>query len=203
MRLLSFFLAPVSDKLTAIDRLLDAYSKTEESETMMGTAHSANFASEIGFTDASFVWSADVDGSLTPSTRKFVLQVKDELLFKQGAINLIVGPTGSGKTSLLVALLGASRRTVNPQGTDMDAQAKCILCQWPLEHGIISREKRVSRTLRRSHGFRTRPSKYTDLLPWYAIADIVCFSVLGQHPIWLPLRRRALQEGPPSVRFRA
>ena len=35
-----------------------------------------------------------------------MLRVNEEVLFKRGCINLIVGPTGSGKTSLLMALLG-------------------------------------------------------------------------------------------------
>ncbi|KAJ7187879.1 hypothetical protein C8R46DRAFT_1157119 [Mycena filopes] len=64
----------------------------------------------IGFRDAAFAWSneetADTDGTLTPSSRKFLLKIDGELLFKPGCINLVVGPTGSGKTSLLMALLG-------------------------------------------------------------------------------------------------
>jgi ABC-type multidrug transport system fused ATPase/permease subunit len=63
----------------------------------------------IGFRDATFAWSNDVDGSLTPSKRKFVLRIEDELIFKHDCINLIVGPTGSGKTSMLMALLGMYR----------------------------------------------------------------------------------------------
>jgi ABC-type multidrug transport system fused ATPase/permease subunit len=43
---------------------------------------------------------------VTPSRRKFVLRVPDALAFKRGRVNLIIGPTGSGKTSLLMALLG-------------------------------------------------------------------------------------------------
>ena len=47
-------------------------------------------------------------GVLTPgsSRRHFTLRIQDEVIFKQGKINLIVGPTGCGKTSLLMALLG-------------------------------------------------------------------------------------------------
>ena len=63
----------------------------------------------IGFSDAAFVWTS-VDGSLTPSRRKFRLTLEDKVEFKRGALNLIIGPTGSGKTSLLMALLGELRR---------------------------------------------------------------------------------------------
>lgn len=38
--------------------------------------------------------------------RNFTLQIRGDLRFQQGGINLIVGPTGSGKTSILLALLG-------------------------------------------------------------------------------------------------
>ena len=61
---------------------------------------------EIGFRNAAFTWSEDAAGSLTPSKRNFMLKIEDELLFRRGGINLIIGPTGSGKTSLLMALLG-------------------------------------------------------------------------------------------------
>nr|GAT43358.1 ATP-binding cassette transporter [Mycena chlorophos] len=69
----------------------------------------------IGFREARFSWAAaaptEVDGTATPSGRNFVLHVPGELIFKRGAINLVVGPTGSGKTSLLMALLGEMHAT--------------------------------------------------------------------------------------------
>ncbi|KAF7324829.1 ATP-binding cassette transporter [Mycena kentingensis (nom. inval.)] len=67
-------------------------------------------SSLIGFRDASFAWSKEApteeDGMLTPSSRRFILKIEGELFFKPRSINLVVGPTGSGKTSLLMALLG-------------------------------------------------------------------------------------------------
>ena len=45
----------------------------------------------IGFKDAIFAWSDD--------TNAFKLCVDGEVRFKSGKVNLIVGPTGSGKTS--------------------------------------------------------------------------------------------------------
>ncbi|KAF9808291.1 hypothetical protein IEO21_07904 [Rhodonia placenta] len=60
----------------------------------------------IGFRDATFTWAneeqAPPDGR---SRRRFMLRIENELTFKQGCINLIIGPTGSGKTSMLMALL--------------------------------------------------------------------------------------------------
>jgi ABC-type multidrug transport system fused ATPase/permease subunit len=55
----------------------------------------------IGFSQATFAWSSEqaIEGD-------FKLVIKDRLLFEKGKINLVVGPTGSGKTSLLLALLG-------------------------------------------------------------------------------------------------
>ena len=65
----------------------------------------------IGIRQSAFTWSKDNDGTMTPgrSRRNFVLRVEEEVKFKKGSINLIVGPTGSGKTSMLMALLGAER----------------------------------------------------------------------------------------------
>ncbi|KAH9846280.1 P-loop containing nucleoside triphosphate hydrolase protein [Lenzites betulinus] len=63
----------------------------------------------VGIRHASFTWSNDTAPSRAPGgtrKRRFVLTVDDELLFQRGKLNLIVGPTGSGKTSLLMALLG-------------------------------------------------------------------------------------------------
>ncbi|KAJ6500769.1 P-loop containing nucleoside triphosphate hydrolase protein [Mycena sanguinolenta] len=80
--------------------LLDTYSSEPLSSSSQAPS-SHNHADEIGFNNATFSWSSD--GS---STSNFLLQIKDQLLFKRNCINLIVGPTGSGKTSILMALLG-------------------------------------------------------------------------------------------------
>lgn len=89
--------------------LLDEYADAEKgSERVMLTDASHFDRGVIGFQNASFTWSNDDvnDGAPTPSRRKFTLRVDGELLFKRGCFNLIIGPTGSGKTSLLMALLG-------------------------------------------------------------------------------------------------
>jgi ABC-type glutathione transport system ATPase component len=72
----------------------------------------------IGFHNAVFTWGLSDAGSTpaTPSRRKFMLRIEDDLFFKRGAFNLIIGPTGSGKTSLLLALLGELH--FSPPGPD-------------------------------------------------------------------------------------
>ncbi|KAJ7457047.1 P-loop containing nucleoside triphosphate hydrolase protein [Mycena latifolia] len=60
----------------------------------------------IGFHKANFSWAKAPADSISNSTaRKFSLQI-DDLVFKKGCVNLIVGQTGSGKSSLLLSLLG-------------------------------------------------------------------------------------------------
>ncbi|KAI9438180.1 hypothetical protein H4582DRAFT_2111639 [Lactarius indigo] len=88
--------------------LLDEFADAEDSQHVR-QADAPHFdQGVIGFKNASFTWSNDdaADGALTPSRRRFTLRVHDELFFKRGCFNLIIGPTGSGKTSLLMALLG-------------------------------------------------------------------------------------------------
>ncbi|KAK7461891.1 hypothetical protein VKT23_008323 [Stygiomarasmius scandens] len=95
--------------------LLDAFTE-KETNSQYFTPADLDQQQEIGFRNASFTWSDDVDGSLTPSKRKFMLQIEDELIFKKGCINLVIGETGSGKTSLFMALL--SEMHFIPSGPD-------------------------------------------------------------------------------------
>ena len=84
--------------------LLDDFTGKEPIGLFRGVDGSTD--ERIGFRDATFAWSCDTDGSLTPSKRGFSLHIEGELFFTRGHINVITGPTGSGKTSLLMALLG-------------------------------------------------------------------------------------------------
>nr|GAT52228.1 ATP-binding cassette transporter [Mycena chlorophos] len=85
--------------------LLDEFSAdaSDYSRTTMNTGVESEL---VGFRNATFSWHTESDGSLSPSQRQFQLRIPDELLFERGKINLVVGPTGCGKTSLLMALLG-------------------------------------------------------------------------------------------------
>ncbi|KAI0068079.1 P-loop containing nucleoside triphosphate hydrolase protein [Artomyces pyxidatus] len=86
--------------------LLDKYTATDEPVGVrMQNDDNRNV---IGFGNASFTWANDdvTTGTMTPSRRRFILRIDDELVFKKGCFNIIIGPTGSGKTSLLMGLLG-------------------------------------------------------------------------------------------------
>lgn len=87
--------------------LLDHFSGGKDTE-VQETQSSVVPGDVVGIREADFTWSSEQDG--IPSSgmrrRKFVLHIADELIFERGCINLILGPTGSGKTSLLMALLG-------------------------------------------------------------------------------------------------
>ena len=85
--------------------LLDAFDPTQGEGIVASNVSNDPL---IGIRNAFFTWSSESTGTATPgsSRRNFSLQIKDEVIFKQGKINLIVGPTGCGKTSLLMALLG-------------------------------------------------------------------------------------------------
>ncbi|KAF9521634.1 hypothetical protein CPB83DRAFT_865377 [Crepidotus variabilis] len=62
---------------------------------------------EIEIQDTGFHWSnGKRSGDVPTPSESFMLQVNGRLTFKKNAINLIIGSTGSGKTSLLMALLG-------------------------------------------------------------------------------------------------
>ncbi|KDR74315.1 hypothetical protein GALMADRAFT_250126 [Galerina marginata CBS 339.88] len=108
--------ASIIQAKVSLDRVQDFLNKTELLDTFMDTSSvnsvpmlSAAVAPslDIGFRNATFAWSLEEDdGTATPSSRTFKFRVDGELLFKRNCINLIIGPTGSGKTSLLMALLG-------------------------------------------------------------------------------------------------
>ena len=86
--------------------MLDEYNQIQH-EDIVNVDSSSEHKDDIGMGRANFTWSNEpTDGTATPSRQTFRLRVEDELKFKEGQFNLIVGPTGSGKTSMLMALLG-------------------------------------------------------------------------------------------------
>ncbi|KAJ7491024.1 P-loop containing nucleoside triphosphate hydrolase protein [Mycena latifolia] len=90
------------DEFLRDTELLDAYSAQP---TGIAVSSPPNISEdEIGFNDATFSWSSGDAQSL--NQHRFLLRIDGSLFFKANCINLILGPTGSGKTSLLMALLG-------------------------------------------------------------------------------------------------
>ncbi|KAI0782154.1 P-loop containing nucleoside triphosphate hydrolase protein [Abortiporus biennis] len=103
----------------SLDRINDFLSDTELLDEFTDSSTSQNSTprlepephhpTTIGIRAASFTWtSQEHPNSGTPGSgrRNFKLVIDNEVSFKYGGLNLIVGPTGSGKTSLLMALLG-------------------------------------------------------------------------------------------------
>ncbi|KAG8681627.1 hypothetical protein FRC09_017351, partial [Ceratobasidium sp. 395] len=80
--------------------LLDRYSADKNNQSNADSLSADSSA--IGFRNATFSWSP----YLATSQRSFRLRIESELIFRQGNINMITGPTGCGKTSMLLALLG-------------------------------------------------------------------------------------------------
>lgn len=102
--------------------LLDQYTAQANTSAYMPsiivTADSnAVTQTTTGFHKTEFTWSsgATISGTTTPSGRVFKLRAGD-IVFKNSELNLVVGPTGCGKTSLLLALLGEMH--FNPPAVD-------------------------------------------------------------------------------------
>ncbi|KAH9912641.1 uncharacterized protein B0H18DRAFT_889646 [Fomitopsis serialis] len=106
----------------SLDRVDEFLKKTELLDEFSPDSHEAEALIPktlvtrdiIGIRNASFTWANENYGLSTPvspgtpgrSRRNFMLRIEDELQLRRGHFNLIVGPTGSGKTSFLMALLG-------------------------------------------------------------------------------------------------
>ncbi|KAJ6561237.1 hypothetical protein DFH09DRAFT_1160834 [Mycena vulgaris] len=103
---MTFRLNEVVNGKVSFDRVNDFLQKTELLDIFDEPTSDSGTDERIGFREAKFAWAKDADGSVTPSQRNFQLNIEDEVIFERGRINLVVGPTGSGKTSLLMALLG-------------------------------------------------------------------------------------------------
>ncbi|PIL29356.1 ATP-binding cassette transporter [Ganoderma sinense ZZ0214-1] len=91
--------------------LIDEFTESEpEAAELPPSPVPEEYRNTIGIRHASFTWANDSTRlAVTPGgtrRRMFMLHVDEDLFFKCGKLNLIVGPTGSGKTSLLMALLG-------------------------------------------------------------------------------------------------
>ncbi|TBU23091.1 hypothetical protein BD311DRAFT_811015 [Dichomitus squalens] len=138
LHMLFGYLPPIIQAKVSLDRITDFLNKTEllndfdeKDATATKTVVPPRTVERdvIGVRGTSFTWSKDNDGSRTPGTpgpnhHNFTLHIKDEVMFGRGRINLILGPTGSGKTSLLMALLGELHYI--PNGPDSYVSLPCV-----------------------------------------------------------------------------
>ncbi|KAJ8699794.1 hypothetical protein PTI98_002881 [Pleurotus ostreatus] len=106
--------------------LLDSFADDGELSATVIPAPPVVGSQDVIIREASFTWDAEkpVPGQ---SRRNFVLKIDGEVLFKRNGINAILGPTGSGKTSLLMALLGEMHFV--PSGPNS-------LCNLPRQGGV-------------------------------------------------------------------
>ncbi|EGV63978.1 Transporter of the ATP-binding cassette (ABC) [Yamadazyma tenuis] len=90
--------ALVIQSKVSLDRVGDFLAEDETSKYEQLTNRPGPGSPTVGFEKATFVWNKSEEGSF---------KLRDiDISFKEGQLNVIFGPTGSGKTSLLLALLG-------------------------------------------------------------------------------------------------
>lgn len=102
---------------------------------------------DIGISNAYFAWSSLTDGTAIPSRRTFCLRVDNELVFHRGVVNLVIGATGSGKTSLLMALLGELHYIPNGPGAWVNLPRGGGVAYAAQESWVLNETIKVSRTV--------------------------------------------------------
>ena len=95
----------LADRSALKTELLDAFAE----RILVNTTPDA---ADLGLAHADFTWSAAADDAA------FRLRIPNVLCFPRGALSLVVGPTGAGKTAVLMTLLGEMHRL--PHGSDAD-----------------------------------------------------------------------------------
>lgn len=91
-------LSYVIQSKVSLDRVSDFLDEPESTKYEQLSLPKDPNSPDVGFQNASFSWS---------NGRKGDFKLRDiDIEFKKGKLNVIVGATGSGKTSLLLALLG-------------------------------------------------------------------------------------------------
>ncbi|PVI02729.1 bile acid-transporting ATPase [Periconia macrospinosa] len=103
---LADMVAHVQESKVSIDRIEEYLSEPETDKYVQLVTHKKDEDGQpiIGFEEGTFSWGGK---DMTDKTAADAFKLMDlNLNFKVGALNVVVGPTGSGKTSLLMALLG-------------------------------------------------------------------------------------------------
>lgn len=99
-------IAHVQESKVSVDRIEQFLNEeeTEKYDQLSPDITTEDGREIIGFTDATFSWGGKetADSGISDAFRLMDIDIE----FAIGDLNIIVGPTGSGKTSLLMALLG-------------------------------------------------------------------------------------------------
>lgn len=128
----------------SLDRVADFLEEDETSKYDQLAQHPGPNSPYIGFENASFSWDSNSENNF---------KLRDlNIAFKDGKLNVIIGATGSGKTSLLLALLGEMDLTsgnvflpgsipkdeliVDPQTGLTESVAYCSQTAWLLNDTI-------------------------------------------------------------------
>lgn len=103
---LADMIAHVQESKVSVDRVEEFLNENETEKHEQLSLDSRYEAGEpiIGFDKASLTWGGKDEQKLDGQTAFQMIDI--DLRFLIGRLNIVVGPTGSGKTSLLMALLG-------------------------------------------------------------------------------------------------
>ncbi|KAL9119448.1 MAG: hypothetical protein Q9187_004001 [Circinaria calcarea] len=106
-------LARIQDALVSVRRVEIFLKEPETGKYKQLPQQRLYFSSEIGFEHATFGWDSSAEDYVINGTSKDHSDVSNEftlrdlnIKFASGQLNIITGPTGSGKSSMLLALLG-------------------------------------------------------------------------------------------------
>lgn len=114
LALFNIMRSPMDQLADMLNNVLQAKVSVDRIEEFLGEAETSKYeqlgktgrgpnSPAIGFEKATFSW----ESSNAATTSKSDFKLRDlEIAFKVGELNVVIGPTGAGKTSLLLALLG-------------------------------------------------------------------------------------------------
>ncbi|KAI0376643.1 P-loop containing nucleoside triphosphate hydrolase protein [Hypomontagnella monticulosa] len=104
-------IAHVQEAKVSVDRVEEFLNEDEtEKYEQLGEDNVDEHGNRvIGFRDAAFIWGGK--DAIAPDGSMAFRLIDINIDFKIGKLNIVAGPTGSGKTSLLMALLGEMTKT--------------------------------------------------------------------------------------------